>query len=74
LESYLRVTFFSEGAKPSAIADKLHDLGFRPEHGNYDFCYDWKREEVSLEDAMTLADQVTRSLRGFKVLFEMETV
>lgn len=73
MESYLRVSFFSEGAKPSAIADKLHSLGFQPTHGNYDFTYDWKRS-VTLEEAMTLADQVTRNLRGFKVLFEMETV
>lgn len=73
MESYLRVSFSSEGSKPSEVAAKLHALGFRPTHGNYDFSYEWNRE-VSLEDAMGLADQVSRALRGFQVLFEMETV
>ncbi len=73
MESYLRVAFSSEGAKPSEIADKLHALGFKPTQGNYDFIYDWK-SGISLDDAMDLADQVSRTLRGFKVLFEMETI
>ncbi len=73
MESYLRVAFSSEGSKPSEVADKLHSLGFRPTQGNYDFVYDWKAP-VSLEEAMDLADQVARSLRGFRILFEMETV
>ncbi len=73
MESYLRVAFSSEGSKPSEVADKLHSLGFRPTQGNYDFVYDWK-VSVSLEEAMDLADQVARSLRGFRILFEMETV
>lgn len=73
MESYLRVAFFSDGGKPSEIADKLHSMGFQPTHGNYDFTYDWKRS-VDLEEAMNLADQVSRALRGFKVIFEMETV
>ncbi len=73
MESYLRVAFSSEGSKPSEVADKLHSLGFRPTQGNYDFVYDWKAS-VSLEEAMDLADQVARSLRGFRILFEMETV
>ncbi|MDE1819568.1 MAG: hypothetical protein KGJ23_06360 [Euryarchaeota archaeon] len=73
MESYLRVAFSSEGSKPSEIADKLHALGFRPTQGNYDFIYDWKAG-VKLEEAMDLADEVSRTLRGFKVLFEMETV
>ncbi len=73
METYLRVTFSSEGASPSSVADKLHELGFRPTQGNYDFRYDWNRP-IRLPDAMILADEVTRTLRGHHVLFELETV
>lgn len=73
METYLRVTFSSEGSKPSEIAERLHSLGFKPTQGNYDFVYDWKGE-AALDDAMDLADQLTQSLKGYHVLFEMETV
>lgn len=73
METYLRVTFCSEGSPPSEVAERLRTLGFKPTQGNYDFLYDWKRE-VSLEDAMDLAVQLTRTLKGYKVLFETETV
>ena len=48
-------------------------MGFRPTQGNYDFVYDWRRE-ITLEDAMSLADELTQALKGYKVLFETETV
>jgi len=73
METYLRVTFNSEGAKPSEVADRLRSCGFVPTHGNYDFVYDWngtaRREEI-----LELTDAVTEQLRGFRVLFEIETV
>jgi len=73
METYLRVTFDSEGGKPSEVADRLLAAGFLPTHGNYDFVYDWngaaRREEV-----LELTDAVTEQLRGFRVLFEIETV
>jgi hypothetical protein len=73
VETYLRVTFFSEGSKPSEVADRLRSLGFQPTQGNYDFVLDWKRM-VTPEEALMLADEVTKSLQGYKVLFELETV
>lgn len=73
METYLRVTFFSEGSKPSEVADRLRSLGFQPTQGNYDFVLDWKRM-VTPEEALMLADEVTKSLQGYKVLFELETV
>ncbi|MCL4325034.1 MAG: hypothetical protein M1144_06205 [Candidatus Thermoplasmatota archaeon] len=73
METYLRVTFSSEGSAPSEIVERLHSLGFQPTQGNYDFSYDWRRE-ISTEEAMELANQLTETLRGYKVLFEMETV
>jgi DNA-binding ferritin-like protein len=55
------------------VAERLRALGFKPTQGNYDFIYDWKRE-VPLDDTMDLADQLTQLLKGYKVLFETETV
>ncbi|MCI4351044.1 MAG: hypothetical protein L3K15_05990 [Thermoplasmata archaeon] len=73
METYLRVTFDSEGAKPSEIADRLRSFGFAPTQGNYDFVYDWRGSPTG-EQLLDLCDEVTRLLRGFRVLFEIETV
>ncbi|MEM0129016.1 MAG: hypothetical protein QXG65_02465 [Thermoplasmata archaeon] len=73
METYLRVTFDSEGAAPSEIADRLLALGFQPTQGNYDFVYDWKGP-ASPEQIVDLSDELTRRLRGYGVRFEIETV
>jgi len=73
METYLRVTFDSEGASPSEVADRLLACGFAPTHGNYDFVYDWK-QSVGREQILDLSDEVTNQLRGYRVSFELETV
>ncbi len=73
METYLRVTFSSEGAKPSAVADRLRSCGFLPTQGNYDFVYDWQGS-VSRDQILDLSDELTRQLRGLRVLVEIETV
>ncbi len=73
METYLRVTFDSEGAKPSEIADRLRSFGFVPTQGNYDFVYDWNGG-ATREQIFDLSDEVSRMLRGYRVLFELETV
>jgi hypothetical protein len=73
METYLRVTFNSEGAKPSEVADRLRSSGFSATHGNYDFVYDWQGTP-SREQILDLSDEVTHLLRGFRVAFELETV
>ncbi len=73
METYLRVTFDSEGGKPSEVADRLLRAGFVPTHGNYDFVYDW-RGPVPRQEIQELADAITEQLRGYRVLFELETV
>lgn len=73
METYLRVTFDSEGAKPSEIADRLRTFGFVPTQGNYDFVYDWNGAPTR-DQVLDLSDEVTRLLRGYRVLFEIETV
>jgi hypothetical protein len=73
METYLRVTFHSEGGKPSEVAARLRAFGFVPTQGNYDFVYDW-RGSATREQILDLSDEVGRLLRGYKVLFEIETV
>jgi hypothetical protein len=73
METYLRVTFDSEGAKPSEIAGRLLAAGFQPTQGNYDFVYDWQGG-ANRDQILDLSDEVTRLLRGYRVRFEIETV
>ncbi len=73
METYLRVTFSSEGAKPSVVADRLRLCGFAPTQGNYDFVYDWSGP-ANREQILDLSDELTRQLRGLRVLVEIETV
>jgi hypothetical protein len=73
METYLRVTFDSEGARPSEIADRLTSLGFQPTQGNYDFVYDWQGS-ADREQILDLSDEITRRLRGYRVRIEIETV
>jgi hypothetical protein len=73
METYLRVTFSSEGARPSEVADKLRTFGFVPTQGNYDFVFDWNGSAGQAQ-VLDLCNEVTRLLRGYDVLFEVETV
>jgi hypothetical protein len=73
METYLRVTFDSEGAKPTEVADRLRSFGFAPTHGNYDFVYDWQGG-ASRDQVLDLCDELTRQLRGYRVLLEIETI
>lgn len=73
METYLRVSFHSEGARPSEVADRLQQFGFVPTHGNYDFVYDWNGG-ATREQLLDLCDEVSRLLRGYGVLYEIETV
>ncbi|MEE8182728.1 MAG: hypothetical protein V3T94_01090 [Thermoplasmata archaeon] len=67
--TYLTVTFNSDGARPSEVAQRLHSLGFIPTTGNYDFMYEW-----GVEEALDLADQVHLTLKGMMVSYKIETV
>ncbi len=73
METYLRVTFDSEGAKPSEIAGRLLTAGFQPTQGNYDFVYDWQGS-ATRDQILDLSDEISRILRGYGVRFEIETV
>ena len=73
METYLRVSFSSEGAKPSEVADRLQTFGFVPTQGNYDFVYDWKGR-AGRDQVLDLANELGQLLQGYGVLFEIETV
>ncbi|MCL4326493.1 MAG: hypothetical protein M1481_06735 [Candidatus Thermoplasmatota archaeon] len=73
MKSYLLVNFSSDGAKPSDVANRLALVGFKPTHGNYDFIYDWDHEP-STDEAIVLADKIHNIMRGFDILYKMETI
>jgi len=73
MKTYLTLWFSSEGAEPSVVAQKLHSMGFKPVKGHYDHVYEWKREPA-LEDIWQLCNSVHHTLKGFKVLYKIETI
>ncbi len=70
------VWFYSEGASPSVVIQKLTELGFVPVRGAYDFVYTHE-ERLSDEDLSAaivwIADALHKTLSGFKVLYNLET-
>jgi hypothetical protein len=73
MKTYLTVTFTSEGAKPSEVTDRLCMLGFKPCQGTYDFVYEWDKK-ATVKDAIWFGDKVHEILKGFQVLFKLETI
>ncbi|MGC8692276.1 MAG: hypothetical protein ACP5RZ_04580 [Thermoplasmata archaeon] len=73
MKTYLKVTFNSEGSKPSDIVNALEAIGFRPMTGWYDFVYEWG-DHATIEDAIWFADKIHETLRGMSVYFQIETV
>ncbi|MEM2935633.1 MAG: hypothetical protein QW231_00450 [Candidatus Bathyarchaeia archaeon] len=74
MKTYLTIWFSSEGAKPTAVVERLLAMGFKPTKGYYDHVYDWGRDDVELEEILRLGNTVHETLKGFKVLYKMETV
>lgn len=73
MKTYLDVTFFSEGAKPSEIINRLRSLGFKPVIGEHDMVYEWG-SSASTDDSIWFADKIQATLEGFKIMFHIETV
>ena len=66
------VWFNSEGAKPQIVIQKLQEIGFKPIRGPYDHVYEWK-DDVELDEVIKLGDTVHDALKGFNVLYKLET-
>ncbi len=73
MKTYLKVTFSSEGARPSEIVERLQGLGFKPITGPYDFVYEWDNT-ATVEDAVWFADKIYETLKGMGALFQIETI
>jgi len=72
MKTYIRLTFNSDGAKPSDVIDRLCMLGFKPTQGVQDLVYEWDRH-ATVEDAIWFADKVHTVLEGLSVFYELET-
>ncbi len=73
MRTYLKVTFNSEGAQPSEIVARLQSLGFKPITGAYDMMYEWD-DGADVEDAIWFADKIHATLKGYNVMFQIETI
>jgi len=72
MKTYLTIWFYSEGANPLEVVERLRSLGFKPLKGYHDHVYEWNRE-VDLIDILELANKVHETLRGLKVFYKLET-
>ena len=73
MKTYLKVSFSSEGAKPSIVRQALSSLGFSATQGSHDFVYEWPGK-ATVEDVLAFADRIHAELNGMSVRFELETV
>lgn len=73
VKTYLTVYFNSEGATPSEVTDRLCMLGFKPMQGTYDFVYEWDKK-ATVKDAIWFADKIHEILKGYNVLFKLDTI
>ena len=73
MKTFIRLTFNSEGGKPSDVIDRLCMLGFNPVRGRQDLVYEWDRN-ANVQDAIWFADKVHTVLEGLNVQYELETL
>ena len=74
MKTYLKIIFNSEGSSPSEIKNHLLNLGFKVTTGNYDFVYDWNKDNVNLDELVWFADKVHSTLKKCNVNFSIETI
>ena len=72
MKTYLNILFYSEGANPIKVVERLRSLGFEPLKGVQDHVYDWGRD-VKLEEILQIATSVHETLKGLKVFYKLET-
>jgi hypothetical protein len=74
MKTYLTIMLNSEGAAPSEIKNQLLNMGFKATKGNYDFVYEWDKENTDVEELVWFADKVHAALKKSKVYFTIESV
>lgn len=72
VKTYLTIWFYSEGATPLEVVEKLRSMGFEPLRGYHDHVYNWGRK-VDLIEVLELANKVHETLKGMKVFYKLET-
>jgi hypothetical protein len=72
MKTYLNIVFYSEGANPVEVVERLRALGFEALTGVHDHVYDWGRD-VDLDDILQIATSVHETLKGLKVFYKIET-
>lgn len=73
MKTYLTVWFHSEGARPFEVTKKLEEVGFSPVKGNHDYVYKWGND-ATVDEVLSIGDDIQDKLKGDKILFELETV
>ena len=74
MKTYLTIIFNSEGCSPSEVRDQLLNLGFKVAKGNYDFVYEWDKENAEKDELVWFADKVHSALKKSNVYFTIETL
>jgi hypothetical protein len=74
MKTYLEIMVSSEGSAPSLIKTQLLNLGFKATKGNYDFVYEWNKDDADINELIMFADKVHSVLRSHKVFFKIETI
>ncbi|MCF2135956.1 MAG: hypothetical protein K9W43_01840 [Candidatus Thorarchaeota archaeon] len=71
------IWFYSEGASPAKVIQKLLELGFTPVRGAYDFVYEHQQSDMTEKDLggaiIEIANALHIALKGFKVWFNLDT-
>lgn len=74
MKTYLTIIFKSEGGSPSEVRNQLLNLGFNVAKGNYDFVYEWEKDNTTKEELVWFADKVHLALKKINVNFTIETI
>lgn len=72
MKTYLSVFVSTEGELFSAIGEKLHEFGFKPLKGEYDYVFEWNRA-IPNDELFAFIDKVQSSLSGTKATLKFRT-
>ena len=73
MRTYVRMTFYSEGANPMKVVEAMKGLGFEESMGMHDFVYKWK-DKAPIEDVIRLTTEMHERLKGLDVNYEITTI
>ena len=75
--TYLNLNFYSEGATPKDVDDRLKGIGWAPVYGPYDYAYKWDedRNVASKEVSEWIEEysKVREALEGMNVYYNFRT-